>query len=206
MNRLTSSLFLLLVSVSATTGALAFVTSCLNASFDAPSAPSALRAAPPLMRGTAPSILRFKKNLPLRTSTQLFEARYDNLVAGIAEVSMGLSIGTIFSESSVVSTGCGPVELLDSLERLCYVGVLAFSGCSLFTRIVQGTSLTKFVCQDYFGDTLLKSTVVQVRIAEWLSNTAILAAFLVVFLRIIQGDRMDGLSGIDVEMCRAIRE
>ena len=119
---------------------------------------------------------------------------------------MGLSIGTIFSESSVVSTGCGPVELLDSLERLCYVGVLAFSGCSLFTRIVQGTSLTKFVCQDYFGDTLLKSTVVQVRIAEWLSNTAILAAFLVVFLRIIQGDRMDGLSGIDVEMCRAIRE
>jgi len=64
---------------------------------------------------------------------------------------MGLSLGTLYSEAAVITTGCGPINIGDSLERVCYICVLIISASSLFVRIVQRTSLTKFVCEVRLG-------------------------------------------------------
>jgi hypothetical protein len=147
--------------------------------------------------------------LPSSSSTQLSLTRYDNLVSGIAEISIGFSLGVLFSEYAVITTGCGPLSFSDTLERICYQGVILSAGASLFTRIVTGgnSDLTIFVCEDYFGgDMLAESTVVQVRVAESLSILAVLGAIVALSFQVTNGERMDGLSGINVEMCRAVRD
>ena len=51
------------------------------------------------------------------------------------------SVGTLWSEYSVITTGCGPFQLPDSLERGCYLGTLVVAGLSVFMRIVTGKSM-----------------------------------------------------------------
>ena len=53
---------------------------------------------------------------------------------GIAEIGIGGSLGTLFSEWAVVTTGCGPADMSDSLERGCYLICLMFAGLSVFWR------------------------------------------------------------------------
>ena len=53
------------------------------------------------------------------------------------------SICTLWSEYSVLHTGCGPKSLSDALERGSYLGVLVVAGLSVFVRIVsEGQSLS----------------------------------------------------------------
>ena len=56
------------------------------------------------------------------------------------------SVGTLWSEYSVITTGCGPFQLPDSLERGCYLGTLVVAGLSVFMRIVTGKSMSCCGC------------------------------------------------------------
>ncbi|GMI27520.1 hypothetical protein TrRE_jg7878, partial [Triparma retinervis] len=123
-------------------------------------------------------------------------AKADNLVAGVAEISIGFSVGTLWSEYAVAITGCGPIDFNDSLERLCYLGVLASASSVVFTKIVTNSSLSSFLTSKFYPD-LLPSTVVQMRVAEWLSLFAVASAFVVLTQQHLLGTHLSGLSGID---------
>jgi hypothetical protein len=128
----------------------------------------------------------------------------DSLVAGVAEISMGCSLGVLWSEYAVMTTGCGPLNFSDTLERICYQGVLVAAGMALFQRIVTQNDLAA-TCSDYFGE-LLESTIMQVRLSEFLSLLAVVGAFVALAVQSASGAQMDGMSGIDIELCRAIRD
>lgn len=135
---------------------------------------------------------------------RLWYSRYDNLVSGIAEISVGTSIGVLWSEYAILVTGCGPLNLSDGLERFCYQAVICAAGLIIFTRIVTQKDLTA-LCQDFYGE-LQEFTLIQVRAAEWLSLLAVLGAFVALGSQMWSGQQMNGLTGIDVQMCRAIRD
>jgi len=139
-----------------------------------------------------------------RRQSHLSYSRYDNLVAGIAEISLGTSFGVLWSEYAVLTTGCGPLHLSDGLERFCYQALIVAAGFVLFTRIVTQKDLVS-LSQDVYGE-LQEFTLIQVRAAEWLSLLAVLGAFVALASQMYNGEQMDGLSGIDVQMCRAIRD
>ena len=143
-----------------------------------------------------------------RHGTSLCFARHDNLVSGLAEISIGFSLGVLWSEFAVITTACGPLNFSDTLERICYQGVILTAGLSLFTKIVTmgQQDLTTYVCDEYFGGTLTDATVIQVRAAEWLAIVAVVGAFVSLGSQIAHGEQMDGLSGINTELCRAVRD
>lgn len=141
-----------------------------------------------------------------RSSSAFFFTRNDNLVSGIAEISLGASIGVIWSEYAILTTGCGPIQFSDGLERFCYQAVIVVASFAVFTRIVtSGRSDAVSVSEDYFGY-LEESTLWQVRAAEWLSLLSVVGAFVALGSQMYNGENMDGLSGIDVQMCRAVRD
>jgi len=129
-------------------------------------------------------------------------SRYDNLVSGIAEISLGTSIGVLWSEYAILTTGCGPLNISDGLERFCYQAVITFAGLLLFTRITTGKN-AETLCTDTCGY-LEDLTLLQVRAAEILNALVVLGAFVALGAQAMNGADMDGLSGIDVDMCRAI--
>jgi hypothetical protein len=134
----------------------------------------------------------------------LYARPQDNLVAGISEIGFGLSLGVLWSEYSIIVTGCGPLNFADILERICYQGVIVLAGISLFNRIVTGKGLDTSG-EDFFGP-LEDSTIYQVRFAEYASALAVVGAFVALGFQYSRGTSMDGLSGIDITMCRAIRD
>jgi len=147
----------------------------------------------------------FQRSFPnVRVSSRLNIARNDNLVSGIAEISIGASIGVLWSEVAVLATGCGPTGLSDNLERLCYLIVIVSSSTVAFCRIAFGQGPVR-IAEDALGY-LEGSTTVQVRVAEWLGVLAILGALAALSSQVYHGSRMDGLSGIDIQMCKAVRE
>ena len=134
----------------------------------------------------------------------MMSPRDNNLVAGIAEISMGFSVGVLYSEMSILSSGCGPMNFSDTLERICYEGVILFAGSSIFSRIAFQKDLVRLT-EDYFPY-LEPFTLAQVRFAEILSLLGVIGAFAALFLQIYNGEQLDGLSGINIEMCRALRD
>lgn len=127
----------------------------------------------------------------------------DNLFSGIAEIGMGFSLGVLYSEYFIIMTGCGPLNFSDTLERICYQGVIVYAGLALFNRIVTRSGLDDTV-NEMFGP-LQESTLWQVQLAEYLSAAAVVGAIVALQVQTTKGVSMDGLSGIDVSMCRAIR-
>jgi len=126
--------------------------------------------------------------------------RYDSLVSGIAEINMGISIGVLMSEWSILTTGCGPTGMSDFLERSCYQGVIVASGLILFSRITTGRD-SATISEDYFGP-LEEFTLVQVRFSEVLTLLSVVGAFVALAFQVKSGTRIDGLSGIDINMCK----
>lgn len=144
-------------------------------------------------------------HLPRRHSTTLhYSRREDNLFSGLAEIGMGFSVGVLWSEFSIIGTGCGPLQFSDTLERICYQGVIVLSGIALFNRIVTTKSLETTV-DELFGP-LLDVTLLQVRIAEYASALAVVGAIAALAVQYQSGANMSGLSGIDESLCRAIRD
>ena len=112
------------------------------------------------------------------------------------------SIGTIYSEVSVIQTGCGPPLLNDIIERSCYLGVIVISGLSVFLRIVTGSGLADAIINTQDD----KISLQLFRLVEYLSLLAVLGAFISLGSQTINGEQMDGMSGINVEMCKAIQQ
>ena len=139
-----------------------------------------------------------------QTNFQLHDRPQDNLVAGIAEIGFAFSLGVLWSEYSVILTGCGPLNFSDTLERICYQGVIVVAGIALFNRIVTGKSL-EYSSEEFFGP-LESFTLFQVKVVELTSALAVIGAFIAIGFQLTNGEKMDGLSGIDIEMCRALRD
>ena len=118
---------------------------------------------------------------------------------------MGFSIGVLYSEYFIITTGCGPPNFGDTLERICYQGVIVFAGLALFNRIVTlfASGLDDTV-ENLYGP-LQTSTLWQVRVAEYLSALAVIGAVVALQVQYSKGSVMDGLSGIDINWCRAVR-
>lgn len=125
----------------------------------------------------------------------------------MSEISFACSLGVLWSEYCILWTGCGPVQFSDTLERLCYQGVIVSAGLAWFLRIVTGdggTSLAE-TAENWYGP-LQDATLVQIRIAELTSALAVVGAVAVLgYQTYVRGATMEGLSGIDVSMCRAIQ-
>jgi hypothetical protein len=148
----------------------------------------------------------YTRSSPSAFALQALYRPQDSLVAGVAEISMGCSLGVLWSEYAVMTTGCGPLHFSDALERICYQGVIVAAGIALFHRIVTQNQVDlATTCSDYFGQ-LLESTIVQVQISEFLSFLAVMGAFAALAVQSASGAQMDGMSGVDIEMCRAIRD
>jgi hypothetical protein len=138
------------------------------------------------------------------SSVLLSYSRNDNLLSGLAEIGLGVSVGVIWSEYSIVRTGCGPMNFSDTLERICYQGVIVLMSIALFNRIVARQPLEKTV-EDSFGP-LVDSTLLQVRLVEIAILVAVLGAFVALGVQYQSGANMDGMSGIDASFCRALRD
>eukprot|EP00536_Pseudo-nitzschia_multiseries_P009788 jgi/Psemu1/325775/estExt_fgenesh1_pg.C_2830005 len=129
----------------------------------------------------------------------------DSLVAGIAEIGTGFSIGVLYSEYFIIATGCGAPNFGDTLERICYQGVIVFAGLALFNRVATlFSSSLEETAETLFGP-LLPSTLWQVRIAEFLAFASVVGALVALQTQYSKGAVMDGMSGIDINWCRAVR-
>ena len=129
------------------------------------------------------------------------------VVLGTSSLSILTAAGTLWSEVAILITGCGPRTLPDDIERGCYLGVIVVSGLSLFLRIVTGQGLATFIQNNSMKDNdeeISSWALQQLRIAEILSNAAVFFAFVALGAQFFRDEQMDGMSGINVEMCRAI--
>ena len=150
------------------------------------------------------------------TSTVLWNSYrpQDSFFSGVAEIGIAFALGVVYSEYWIIRTGCGPPNFNDTLERICYQGVLIYAGLALFHRIVSSTRGTssngwrsrsvRETMENEFGP-LLSTTLWQMEIAEYSSALAVLGAVVALVCQYNTSQRMDGLSGIDINMCRAIR-
>ena len=138
------------------------------------------------------------------STTALGYSRNDNLFSGLAEIGIGFAVGVMWSEYNIIQTGCGPLNFSDTLERICYQGVIVLMAVALFNRIVARQSLEKTV-GDFFGP-LLDSTLIQIRLAEIATAIAVVGAFIALGVQYQSGANMDGMSGIDISFCKAIRD
>lgn len=138
------------------------------------------------------------------------------------------SFGVFWSEWAILQTGCGPMALPDWLERGCYLGVSIVSSVSVLTRIVafavsggideegSGGGLASLLLVALQDDTSLKgdpprklpSTIstnirILLQVADYLALLAVAGAVVVLGSQVLNGETMDGLSGIDLDKCRA---
>ncbi|KAL3794394.1 hypothetical protein HJC23_012931 [Cyclotella cryptica] len=127
-------------------------------------------------------------------------------------ISTASSIVTLWSEYSVITTGCGPPQLSDAVERGCYLGTLVIAGLSVFARIVTGHDVSTTILQ-YVSSGIKRNNredtyafnFSQLELAESMSLLAALMAFVALGIQQYNGEKMDGLSGINVDMCRALQ-
>lgn len=143
-----------------------------------------------------------------------YSARYDNLVGGLAQISLGASLCVLWSEWNVITTGCGPVNLSDFLERLCYQLDIVFAGGFWLSRLALSTDITTLLRGNKerknsiipWGFELESLTLLQVTWSEWLAYASVIGALIALASQILNGSLMDGLSGIDIQQCRAMRD
>ena len=113
------------------------------------------------------------------------------------------SVGTLWSEFSVVTTGCGPLNLPDAVERGCYLGTFVFAGSSVFARIVSGKGISAFI---ELGNDKEIACPFLLQTAEVMSLIAVLMAFVTLGMQEFKGEQIYGLSGINIDMCRALQQ
>ena len=88
--------------------------------------------------------------------------------------------------------------------RSCYLGVLVIAGLSVFLRIVTGSGVADAIIINTKDN---KDISLQLfRSVEYLSLLAVFGAFISLGSQTIHGEKLDGMSGINVEMCKAIQQ
>eukprot|EP00529_Nitzschia_sp_RCC80_P026559 CAMPEP_0113454672 /NCGR_PEP_ID=MMETSP0014_2-20120614/7983_1 /TAXON_ID=2857 /ORGANISM="Nitzschia sp." /LENGTH=281 /DNA_ID=CAMNT_0000346083 /DNA_START=168 /DNA_END=1014 /DNA_ORIENTATION=- /assembly_acc=CAM_ASM_000159 len=164
--------------------------------------------------------------------TTLFDSYrpYDNLFSGLAEISLGCSIGVLWSEISIALTGCGPSNLSDTLKGsvICLfnrvvstaTSFLISGGESSSSSSSDSSGLSSSIVNEFLSASnslgslaeeqygpLQSLTTIQIQAAEFLSVLAVFGSVLVLGLQYyVRGTTMDGLSGIDIDLCRAIQD
>jgi hypothetical protein len=118
---------------------------------------------------------------------------------GVVLLSIFSSLGVFWSEMAIFQTGCGPLSMPDWLERSAYLGVLVVSGLSLFWRIVTfGDEGLASILSSSTNSTTRRTFLQGV---EALTFLAVSGAIIVLANQALNGETMDGLSGIDLQMC-----
>ena len=165
------------------------------------------------------SLISVHYSAPAKTTAQWLnndsnDHNINNLLVPILSVLSFASIDTLWSEYSIIRTGCGPRSLPDVVERSCYLGALAGAGSSVFLRIVSGNGLATVIDSSIekkrSDDTSIDDTsgiILQIMIAvEYLSLMVVAGAFVALGSQTIHGEQMDGMSGINIDMCKAIQQ
>ena len=167
---------------------------------------------------TSHSRISVRHSAPTKTTTLWLnnhgdDVNVNNLLVPISSILSVASLGTLWSEYSVILTGCGPRSLPDVVERSCYLGALVGAGSSVFLRIVSGNGLATVIessIEKKRPDGAAKDTsgiVLQImRAAEYLSFMTIVGAFVALGSQTIHGEQMDGMSGINIDMCKAMQQ
>jgi len=154
-----------------------------------------------------------------------FSPSSKNLELAVATAASALTIPAsaivLWSEWAIFWTGCGPVHLSDALERGSYLTVIATSSLFWLTRLVtlgQMNLADVFTVElraaegaaaDTNNDTQRKQASIRLRMIRWaelVNALAVFGAFVTLGLQINRDTRMDGLTGINVDMCRAARD
>ena len=141
-------------------------------------------------------------------SAPLHERLGDNddaplLWTAISATSITSSVVTLWSETSIFLSGCGPIELPDVVERVSYQAVILVAGVCWFTRLAFQRDPNSFlltVATKNSDNTWIRR---QLQITEFLLYLAVVGAVVVLLNQIENGAQMDGLSGIDIGMCKA---
>ena len=92
------------------------------------------------------------------------------------------------------------------------MGTLAIAGLSVFTQIVTGRDVATAMTE-YVNDGLKRNNTygtdlfnfLQMQLAESMSLFVVFVAFVALGIQQYYGEKMDGLSGINVDMCRALQ-
>lgn len=116
-------------------------------------------------------------------------------VLSAAVTSFASSSIALWSEASVILTGCGPLVTNDVVERASYWIVLLVAGSCWFCRLAFGQSLSTILNLDSEKPLLL--------VAEILAYVAVLGSIVALSSQTVQGAQMDGLSGINIEYCQS---
>ena len=83
--------------------------------------------------------------------------------------------------------------------------MLVIAGLSVFLRIVTGSGVADAIITNTEDDK--DDTSLQIfRSVEYLSLIVVFGAFVSLGSQTINGEQMDGMSGINVEMCKAIQQ
>lgn len=136
---------------------------------------------------------------PVPKSSNLFVV----VTAVFSMLTVLAATGVLWSEFAVIRTGCGPTNLSDDTERAFYVVVLVVASLSVFSRIVAGRSLEQLARLSWEDK---EGLFFPIRVAEGITTVAVLGVFAALGSQIVHGERMDGMSGINVDMCKAIQE
>jgi hypothetical protein len=100
--------------------------------------------------------------------------------------------------------------LPDIIERISYQALIFVSSVAWFIRIVFQQSLTTFMTQRGFlvtnDDDAHQWSILALRLAELLAYLSVVLAFIVLWKQVQDNVALDGLSGINVEACRARRD
>ena len=87
-----------------------------------------IKIATPVLRGSDDGVDEDSKEQSYKKESKMkILSPFVSLLSAAALLSIG---GTLWSEYTVIMTGCGPVLLPDVVERSCYLGVLVIAGSS----------------------------------------------------------------------------
>jgi hypothetical protein len=139
-----------------------------------------------------------------KRTTALRSTQTDRLVAGTSCLTLLSSSVVIWSEASVILSGCGPLQLSDTIERACYLMVLSVASICWFCRLAFQRSVDGIILEQQTADAAIQPEILTqlIRIAEAFCYIAVLGAVLALLVQVLNGAQMDGLSGIDVQLCQ----
>ena len=121
-------------------------------------------------------------------------------LAGAGAVGIVSSLGVLWSEFAGATTGCGPAELPDPLERASYLVVLGFAGAGVFSRTAFACSATAWIER---ATTTTSASLAWIRAAEVLALAAVAGALVALEAQVLSGQNIwrGGLAGIDPLFC-----
>lgn len=129
----------------------------------------------------------------------------DRITAASSFLFSTSTVVVLWSESSIYLSSCGPLQLPDIIERTAYWMVLLVACIFWFCRVAFQQSLVDTL-QAQRKISLSTTSSNLVRLAEAMAFVAVLGAIVALSHQILMGAKMDGLSGIDEELCRTRHE